>query len=191
MAKYQNLPDSELVNQYKLDGDPEIVGELFKRYKHIVLGISLRYLKEKNSAEDAMMEVFEELIKSLQKADVRHFRAWIGTVTRNFLHRKFRVETRTNFQSLDDISLNNSKSFMEFSQEQTLTIEKHEVEEREKALLTAIEDLKSDQAKCVKLFFLEQCSYTEVCEKTGYSFKKVKSFIQNGKRNLKNKLDAM
>lgn len=190
MTKYQDLPDSDLVEQYKLDVDPEIVGELFKRYKHIVLGIALRYLNDRSKAEDTMMEVFEELIKSLKKADVRYFKAWIGTVTRNYLHRKYRTTTRTTFQSLDDITINNSNSFMESSQDETLIIEKREVEEKESALLSAIEDLKTEQAECVKLFFLEQCSYTEVCQRTGFSFKNVKSFIQNGKRNLKNKLEA-
>ncbi len=48
-----------------------------------------------------------------------------------------------------------------------------------------ISELKEEQQECVKLFFLEKKSYNEVNKLTGLELKKVKSHIQNGKRNLK------
>ena len=50
----------------------------------------------------------------------------------------------------------------------------------------SVNQLNKEQGECVKLFYLEGKSYQEVAELTSYSIKKVKSYIQNGKRNLKN-----
>ncbi len=190
MGKFNLTSDSELISIYQNRKDAEIIGELYKRYKHVVLGISLKYLNDRSRAEDAVMEVFEELIKSLESANIRDFKPWIGTVTRNHLHRKHKVEARSSFISFEDIYSENEKNFMEFSEDGTLNTEKTEIELREKALINALDELKDDQKLCIKLFFLENCSYSEVCQRTGYSFKKVKSFIQNGKRNLKNILSS-
>jgi len=49
----------------------------------------------------------------------------------------------------------------------------------------AIIELTEEQRQCVILFYLKKCSYQQVTEKTGYSLMQVKSYIQNGKRNLK------
>lgn len=190
MSELENLSDIELIALYKDSNNLETVGELFKRYKHIVYGISLKYLNNKVSAEDTLMEVFEELIKSLHKADIRKFKPWIGTVTRNHLHKKFRTKNKLKTASLEDLHINYGDKIMELSEEDTLISEKAEIELKESSLLKAINELKEEQAVCVKLFFLENKSYTEVCEITGHSFKKVKSFIQNGKRNLKIKLEG-
>ena len=52
----------------------------------------------------------------------------------------------------------------------------------------AIVSLNSDQKQCIHLFYLEKKSYDEIANETGYSVNKVKSHIQNGKRNLRNYL---
>ena len=59
------------------------------------------------------------------------------------------------------------------------------VEQDLEALKKCIEQLKTEQKKCVSLFYLQEKSYKEVSDLTGYTIKQVKSFIQNGKRNLK------
>ncbi|MET0394719.1 MAG: sigma-70 region 4 domain-containing protein, partial [Chitinophagaceae bacterium] len=41
------------------------------------------------------------------------------------------------------------------------------------------------QQQCVTLFYLQKKSYAEIGEMTGFSLMQVKSYIQNGKRNLK------
>ncbi len=50
---------------------------------------------------------------------------------------------------------------------------------------SCLETLNVDQQTCVRLFYLEQKCYKEVADITGYELNKVKSHIQNGKRNLK------
>ena len=49
----------------------------------------------------------------------------------------------------------------------------------------AISVLKPNQANCIKMFYYEDKSYTEIAELMGFSIKQVKSYLQNGKRNLK------
>ena len=190
MSKFQNYSDLDLVKEYQQFNNLEIVGEIFNRHRHIVYGICLKYLANKSAADDALMEVFEELINILQKADIRQFRPWLGTVTRNYLHRIYKTQSKQKHDPLEENHLKNGSEIMEFDENNTLVNDKTEIEEKEKALLDAIDSLKSEQAECIKLFFLEKKSYTEICDYTGYSFKEVKSFIQNGKRNLKIKLEG-
>ena len=49
----------------------------------------------------------------------------------------------------------------------------------------SLNELGEEQKVCVTLFYLEQQSYQQVSGVTGFSMLQVKSFIQNGKRNLK------
>jgi RNA polymerase sigma-70 factor (ECF subfamily) len=49
----------------------------------------------------------------------------------------------------------------------------------------AIPQLKVHQKTCIVLFYIEQLSYDQIMAQTGYTFNEVKSYIQNGKRNLK------
>jgi RNA polymerase sigma-70 factor (ECF subfamily) len=64
------------------------------------------------------------------------------------------------------------------------------LEEHLEKLEKAINDLSQEQKKCIELFYLKQKSYKEVSNETGYSVNEVKSYIQNGKRNLKGLLVA-
>jgi len=190
MGDFKNLSDLDLINRYQKDSDIGVIGELFNRHKHIVMGIGIKYLKDKAAAEDAMMNIFEEMIKVLQKSEIKNFKPWLSTVTRNYLHKLYRTESKQNVVAFEEEVIKNDSFFMELLEDDTLISEKIEIENRETAISKAIESLKEEQAVCIRLFFLEQKTYVEVCEQTGFSFKEVKSFIQNGKRNLRIKLEG-
>ena len=84
---------------------------------------------------------------------------------------------------------NSVKSHVEY--EQSVHHLDDEDTEREVARLReAINELKSEQKLCVELFFLQEKSYVEIAEETEFTLKQVKSYIQNGKRNLKIKLST-
>ena len=53
-----------------------------------------------------------------------------------------------------------------------------------------LRNLNAEQQQCVTLFYLEKKSYTEISDITGFSMMQVKSYIQNGKRNLKLMMEA-
>ncbi len=176
----KNLQDEELVSLFRFKGNTEAMGILFERYQHLAYGVSLKYLKNPEAARDATMQIFEKLLQDLHRHDVQIFRAWLHRVTQNhclMILRKNNHQTR----SVD--------VFPEYSMEYEDTM--HPVLEKEKLLERmelAIKGLNDDQKKCVTLFYLEKKSYQEIMEMTGFNFMQVKSFIQNGKRNLKLKI---
>lgn len=181
------LSDEELIASYKTTGKTEFVGELFNRYAHLVYGIALKYLKHREESKDLAMAVFEKMIALLPSADIQFFKNWLYSVTKNqcltFLReRNKKVDQPTNWEELEK----KSDAFME--NEDNLSPINRELEE--KRVQTALAKLKPDQKKCMELFFYKDLSYKEIELKTGYTTKQVKSFLQNGKRNLKMILES-
>ena len=176
------LSDEELLSQFRKKQDPEIVGILFNRYIHLVFGICLKYLQNKEKARDASMEIFENLFDDLLKYEIERFPPWIHTVSKNFCLMKQREKTRLLFEKAID------KKY-EFDKIVESDIDLHHSIEREAELIEmekALYQLKKEQEQCIRLFYLQRKSYQEVADRTGLSIKQVKSHIQNGKRNLKN-----
>jgi RNA polymerase sigma-70 factor (ECF subfamily) len=177
------LSDKELLFKHKREEDIEIVSELFLRYKDLVYGVCLKYLKDPEMAKDTSMEIFEELNRKLAQHSIHNFKSWLYSLVRNHCLMSLRSQQRHVQTNLDE---KNEPIIMEF------TMELHPIEEREiefMKLESAIDGLDDKQAQCIRLFFLENKSYQEVVDITKYSLKEVKSSIQNGKRNLKNKLE--
>jgi RNA polymerase sigma-70 factor (ECF subfamily) len=172
--------DLELVLEYKESFNNEIIGELYKRYHHIVFGVALKYLKNTENAQDAQLDVFNNLFEHLIKYKIDDFKSWLLTVTRNHCLRILKENTK--FTPLD--TLQNgflSVDFMETEHEIDLHITK---EKQLKELEHALKELKPAQQICVTLFYINDKSYQEISDATGFNVKKVKSYIQNGKRNL-------
>ena len=53
----------------------------------------------------------------------------------------------------------------------------------------ALSELNKEQQQCITLFYLEKRTYQDIAQQTGFSLMQVKSYIQNGKRNLKTQLE--
>ena len=174
-----SLTDEQLVDEYKKTSNKKYVGELFARYNHLVYGVCLKYLKNVAESQDMAMHVFEKLMDTLLDKEVNNFKPWLHVVTRNYCLMKLRKEGRLKGveQNIDDISYRLSDDN---------TIEQVEVKEAQlQNLELAIKQLKPDQQKCIELFYIKEKCYQEVAEITGFSLKQVKSYIQNGKRNIK------
>lgn len=177
------MTDEELVLAFRQYQDNQYFGELFQRYTHLIFGVCMKYLRNEENAKDAVMQVFENLLKDLHQSEIRNFKHWIYTVAKNHCLMKLRkgktilneeVRYRKNVQS----------EFMELSVEIHHNSAK-EQEERFDQLQIAISLLNDKQRECIDLLYLQNNSYKQVAEITGYSMKQVKSHIQNGKRNLK------
>lgn len=181
------LPDAQLVHDFVSDGNTAQFGLLFERYSHLVFGLCMKYLKNTQDAEDAVMEIFEKLMTDLQKHEVRDFKNWLYRVSRNhclMILRKNKVGDR----ATENIMHEKKQEFMEnlFG-----THHLNSGEDVEGILITlhdAINSLRDEQRICIELMYFDKRSYQEISEITGYELKKVKSYIQNGKRNLKNML---
>ena len=175
--------DAELVMKYRTSHDTKYVGELFTRYTALVFGICMKYLKDEDASKDAVMQIFENLISLLKKHHVENFKPWLHTLTRNHCLMELRKKGVVVSLNLDS-NEENSTSGMETDQ----FLHQEDKQEKEKLLIgleKAMVGLKEEQKLCIELFYIKEKSYTEIVEITGYDIKQVKSYIQNGKRNLK------
>ncbi len=184
--KYNHFTDNELIKQYKVSNNLLFVGILYKRYSHLVLGLSLKYLKDKDEAKDAVMQIFEKLIVDLKKYEIEFFKSWLYTFSKNYCLQIIRKK-QTHLKKEIDL-LHNASNFMETEADLNLNSYNNK-EERFLQLEKAIDELNGDQKKCIDLFYLKSKSYLQIATLTGYTQNEVKSFIQNGKRNLKIKLE--
>ena len=173
----ENITDEELLKRYCDSGDLVYFVEAYKRYMPLMYGVALKYLKRPEDAQDAVMQLFEELVVKIKEVEIQSFKAWLYTCIRNNCLMEIRKRSKNLSVSLDD-------SFMEFCDDFHLTVVS-ESENREESLRECVESLPEKQRISVKYFFFDELSYKEVEERTGFSLKMVKSFIQNGKRNLK------
>lgn len=180
--KETQLTDHELIDQYRKTGNSWFAGELFRRYTQLITAVSYNYLQNNVETEDAVMEVFEIILRDLQHHEVNNFKTWVYSVTKHHCLKKLRkggMETIDVEQALRNMAAD------ETQKTETLRLEEH-LEKLEKA----VNELSQEQKQCIELFYLKQKSYKEVSTETGYSVNEVKSYIQNGKRNLKGLLVA-
>ncbi len=190
LNKYRSLSehtDEQLIASYQTTGKTEFVGELYNRYVHLVYGICLKYIKHKEESKDIAMTIFEKMLSQLPATDIQMFKKWLFTVTKNQCLTYLREKSKKLDQPLDWQELEKkAKNFVENEDFSSPNIEEPEEDRIHAALL----QLKPDQKKCMELFFYKDMSYKEIEEKTEYSVKQVKSFLQNGKRKLRVILEA-
>ena len=170
--------DKELVTLFKETGDINYLSTLYQRYMDLVFGVCLKYFKEAERSKDAVMDIFAELNTKLQHHDVENFKGWLHVLARNYCLMQLRSPKNmktTEFNS----------SFMYSEQNAHLNGEAREKEQNFKQLEQCIQTLPPEQKECVELFYLENKCYNEIAAITGYDWSKVRSYIQNGKRNLK------
>lgn len=183
LSKKNNpLTDDELIEKYKYSHDSTYVGELFKRYTHLVTILSLKYLKNPHDSEDAVMEVFEIILADLKRHEVKNFKAWVYSVTKNHCLKRIRKAQQSNHKEQD--YLKTDGKFVESVFETDLTVTDLK-ETQLNHLEQGIQELSEAQKRCIELFYFQNKSYKEVAEITEFSLKEVKSYLQNGKRNLR------
>lgn len=174
--KIHLLPDEHLILLVKNDHSTAL-GELFERYHLLVLGICLKYLKNKTQAEDLMMNVFENLPGKIKKSEIKTFKNWLYTIAKNECLMALRKK------GMKEIDISGALLYKADESEEKL--EAVNIKEIDINLLeAAIATLKENQQKCIQLFYLDQKSYDQITALTNMSLKEVKSNIQNGKRNL-------
>lgn len=181
--KSEHRTDEELIAAYRESGDVALFAEAYRRRIPLVYGLALKYLGNREDAQDAVMQLFEDLTVKVREGDpIRDFKGWLYQCARNHCLMELRRRAKNLTVELDD-------SVMEFCDDWHLE-EEEERKEREQAVRDCLGRLPERQRVAVVAFFVDEFSYREVEERTGFSPKMVKSFIQNGKRNLKNCLES-
>lgn len=171
------MTDEELLLQYKESGNNEFFGTLYNRYIPLVYGLCLKYLQDTDKAQDAVMELFESLLPKVLNYEIKVFRTWLYSVTKNHCFHILKDNRR-------EIPVDFDSNLMESDVVLTL-LDENADDDREAILNKCMEKLPEPQKISVHKFFFESMSYADIVETTGYNMKSVKSYIQNGKRNLK------
>lgn len=174
---HNNDIDQELLKRYYQDGNSLWLGQLLQRYTLLLYGVCMKYLRNEDDSKDAVQQIFEKAIQELGKYKVDYFKSWIYMVAKNHCLMKLRNKDRIPVE-LTDKQLYRPDDEDHFHQ----LLQK---EELLNALNQAMPQLNSEQRICVERFYLQQQSYQQIADTTGYSLQQVKSYIQNGKRNLK------
>ena len=172
-----NQSDAELVLRYRESGDLKILGELYQRYMELVFGVCLKYLKEPEPAQDAVMQIFEELVSKLKKHEVGNFRGWLHQVAKNYCLMQLRTPKNLKTVELPALLMQN--------EEDVHLNGVMEKEENFQKLEICLGSLPDEQRTMIKLFYLDGKCYNEIVEITGHNWNHVRSSIQNGRRNLK------
>ena len=167
--------DTELLNSYRESGDLSVLGQLFEKQMPLAYGVCLKYLQDEELAKDAVMGIFEEIIVKVKQHDIKQFAGWLYVVSRNYCLMQLRSGKKVEVVSLD--VLMESSPFL------------HHTDDNREGVMTALEKcmekLPKNQRQSVDLFYLKEKCYKEIADVMGFSLNEVKSYIQNGKRNLK------
>jgi len=171
------LSDDDLLLHYRRTGDAEWLGRLLQRHTVLLLGVAMKYLADRDAAQDAVSAVFLKALTQLPAGDIHNFKGWLYILTRNHCLQILRdARHHAPPEALEALPGAASSDMEEaLLREQTLEELEH-----------AIGELGDEQRISVSLFYLQKMSYADITARTGYSFAQVKSYIQNGKRNLKN-----
>ncbi len=169
--------DDKLLAEFIESGDAAYFGELYSRYMPLVYGLCLKYLGNVSDAEDAVMEIFEELVPKIRDYRIRNFRTWLWSVARNHCLQRLRRQKRTVRVDFDDRVVESAPLLHLLSE--------GEDEAALAALARCMEKLPEHQKEAVTMFFMEKRSYADIADTTLGEVKGVKSYIQNGKRNLR------
>ena len=179
MAKdpFAHIEDKQLLDKFYSEGNNQWLGILLQRYTMLLLGVCMKYLKNEEEAKDSVQQIFVKVISELPKYKVEYFKSWLYMIARNYClmklrdrHGKIPVELTDRFVQEDDYD--HKQALVD--KDNTLAL----IEE-------SLQELNDEQKHCLTLFYLQKKSYDDITNVTGYSALQVKSYIQNGKRNLK------
>ena len=177
MGQQPILSDEELLEKYYSSKNNQWLGTLLDKYTLLLYGVAMKYLRNEEEARDIVQQVFIKVLEELEKYRVTHFKSWLFTIIRNQCLMRLRQQNGKSMQPLE-----------EFRHPVTEETDKEQIQEEGKILQwlqESLEELNQEQRECVRLFYLEKLSYQQIAARTGYSGLQVKSYIQNGKRNLR------
>ncbi|MGN5956460.1 RNA polymerase sigma factor [Sphingobacterium lactis] len=172
------MDEKELLLHYKHTGNLDTLGKLYSPYMSLLYGVCYKYLQDVEQSQDAVMQIFDELIDKLRIYEVDNFKSWLYVYARNYCLMQLRKAKQV---TKVDIEENLYESELHMRADEEKKWDEQDFEKLESCMAT----LNEEQEQCIRMFYLEQRCYKEIADTTGYELAKVKSYIQNGRRNLK------
>ncbi len=171
------LSDEQLIARYRDQDDMDALAFLFDKYLELIFGVCMKYFKQPQDSEDGTMALFEVLVIKLKTHEVRSFKSWLYVLTKHYCLQKLRQSRTTLVKDSEGILM---QLVDEMHHEDVELIEK-----KESGLRACIQRLPAEQKRAVELFYFESKSYLEIADMLSVDKEKVRSFIQNGRRNIK------
>lgn len=181
--RFHDKDDTEVLHAFYNDGDNEWLGILLQRYTGLLLGVTMKYLKNEDDAKDAVQQIFLKVISELHKYRVEYFKSWLYMIAKNHCLMKLRDKGKITSELKEGILITEDEKALKEA------VEKKEVSLNN--LEDALKILNDEQRICVTLFYFQKKTYQEIVTTTNYTMLQVKSHIQNGKRNLKIQMERM
>jgi RNA polymerase sigma-70 factor (ECF subfamily) len=173
-----NYTDQQLLDNFRKTRDNEWLGALFERYTLLCYGVCMKYLKNEEEAKDCVQQIFLKAITELHKYDIHYFKSWLYMVAKNHCLMKLREKQGKKAADIEQQQIADET-------DPTAKYQHLEKDKKLELLGNSLNELNNEQKQCVTLFYLDKKSYQEIAATTGFSIMQVKSYIQNGKRNLK------
>ncbi|MCF0048685.1 sigma-70 family RNA polymerase sigma factor [Dyadobacter chenwenxiniae] len=174
-----SLSEAQQLRAYRSSGDVGVLGALYEPYMEMVFAVCFKYLRDEDACKDAVMQIFEKLVVELRTHEVEHFKSWLHSVCRNFCLMQLRA--RKTFVTAHDIDNEHDETLLIATGPEEPLFYDRQFDALEMCLGT----LQTEQRMTIQLFYMQEKCYKEISEETGFDLNKVKSYIQNGKRNLK------
>jgi len=171
------LSDAELLELYRQNLQQDVLAQLFLRYSDLVYGTCIKYLTDQEAAKDAVMNIYQELVDKLKLHSIDNFKSWLYVVTKNHCLMQIRQNKKSATSEFDSQVMQSE----DFSHLENVFEKERQLEK----LGGCMEKLNEEQRRTVRLFYLENKCYNEITTITGFDWNKVRSLVQNGRRNLK------
>lgn len=184
MAKILKIPEAQpetdemLVDAFQKTGNQDILARLFLKYSDLLYGVCLKYLGDPENARDAVMNIYQELLRKLPLHPVENFKSWAYVLSKNYCLMQLRASKKRMTIPLDNYNVQSD----DFSHLDSIL----EKEQTFKKLEKCMETLIGEQKTSIEMFYYGNKCYNEIVEATGMDWNRVRSNIQNGRRNLKN-----
>ena len=171
----EHLTDEQLLEKYLSGNDARHLGQLYERYMPMVYGICLKIMREPGKAEDAVMNIYEELVRKVKEYRIASFRGWLYVLARNHCLMEWRKNHRRPTDLHEDMGRFDAveEAFQ------------YELPKDGTPLEKCLDELPAPQRESVRWFYYEEKSYREIAGMIDEDVGKVRSYIQNGRRNLK------
>ncbi|MFT4092775.1 MAG: sigma-70 family RNA polymerase sigma factor [Niabella sp.] len=177
ITSLKQASDEALLRQFKQTGNQEALATLYLRYSGLLYGVCFKYLEDAEEARDAVMNIYQELLRKLPEHEVQHFKSWVYVLAKNYCLMQLRSSKKNITVSFEQHAMQSD----DFEHLDSI-IEKEETFRR---LEKCMEALPGEQQKSIRMFYYDNKCYNEIAEITGQDWNKVRSLIQNGRRNLK------
>lgn len=173
----EHLSDEALLAAYVEQGDVNALGRLYERYMPMVYGVCLKILKDQGKSEDAVIAIYESLVEKVKAHEIGAFRGWLYVLARNHCLMEWRKNQRrpTRHHAPEDmVKFDAIEAAFDY-----------ELPKKGDPLQECLETLNERQRNCVQWFYYEDYSYKAIADKIQEDVGKVRSYIQNGRRNLR------